>query len=136
MAKEANKQNQATPQSSAGRGLLDTLMILVAIAALVGGVFAFYYFQNQWQPLERFGVLAAGIIIAFGLLALTNFGRMAWQYIKGARIELKKITWPTRPELWQTTLAVLVVVTITAIILFAFDSAVDALFDWLIYNKG
>lgn len=140
MAKEANKQDKnkqaAKPvakQPSAGRGFLDTLMLLVAAVALVGAVFCFYYFQTQWQPLQRFGLLAGSVVLSIVLIALTGFGRSAWQYIRGARVEAKKITWTTRPELLQTTLAVFVVVIITAILLSAFDAGVSGLFDLLVY---
>lgn len=136
MAKEEKtiKQNPVKPKASKGRGFLDSVLILVAIVALFGGIFVFYYFEKQWQPLARFGVIAGGVVAFFGLLALTNFGRMAWQYIRGSRIELRKITWPTRPELWQTTLAVVVVVSIMALILGVFDYGVNQLFDAFIYE--
>ena len=41
--------------------------------------------------------------------------------VKGMRAELKKVTWPTRKELFNSTMAVIVIVVITAIIVFLLD---------------
>jgi preprotein translocase subunit SecE len=59
---------------------------------------------------------------------LTTQGKKALTFIKGARTELRKVTWPTRQETFQTTLVVFVMVVIMALILWALDS----LFLWLV----
>jgi len=43
------------------------------------------------------------------------------------RSELKKVTWPTRKELMNSTIAVLVIVVITAIIVFFLDVVFESL---------
>ena len=48
--------------------------------------------------------------------------------LKEARVELRKVVWPTRVETGQTTAIVIVVVLIVALILWALDS----LFAWII----
>lgn len=61
------------------------------------------------------------IAAAAGLAAMTDKGREFVSYGKEARVELRKIVWPTRQERLQTTLVVFVVVAIMAILLWAFD---------------
>ena len=41
--------------------------------------------------------------------------------------ELKKVSWPSREELFKSTLVVIVIVAITAILVFLFDT----IFTWL-----
>jgi preprotein translocase subunit SecE len=49
------------------------------------------------------------------------------EFIKEVRQEASKITWPTRKEVWITTLAVMVMVTVASL----FFMAADQLFGWL-----
>ncbi|MCS7173397.1 MAG: preprotein translocase subunit SecE [Armatimonadetes bacterium] len=48
------------------------------------------------------------------------------RYLREVRAELNRVTWPSRQELLASTLVVLVVVTLTALYLGAWD----ALFTW------
>jgi preprotein translocase subunit SecE len=49
------------------------------------------------------------------------------EFVKEVRQEATKITWPTRKEVWITTLAVMVMVTVASL----FFVAADQLFGWL-----
>ncbi len=49
------------------------------------------------------------------------------EFLKEVRVEMGKITWPTREELREST----VVVIISALILTAFIGGVDQIFNWL-----
>jgi preprotein translocase subunit SecE len=49
------------------------------------------------------------------------------EFIKEVRQEASKITWPTRKEVWITTLAVMVMVTVASL----FFMAADQVFGWL-----
>jgi len=51
----------------------------------------------------------------------------ATRYLREVRAELNRVTWPSRQELIASTVVVLVVVTVTA----AYLGAWDALFTWL-----
>jgi len=42
--------------------------------------------------------------------------------LKEARIEIRKVVWPTRPETIQTTLIVVAVVLVMALILWGLDT--------------
>ena len=45
------------------------------------------------------------------------------QFLNEVRGELKKVAWPTRPEVINSTLVVLVAVTVMTSLIFAFDWA-------------
>jgi preprotein translocase subunit SecE len=49
------------------------------------------------------------------------------EFFKEVRQEASKISWPTRKEVWITTLAVMVMVTVASL----FFMAADQVFGWL-----
>ena len=51
-----------------------------------------------------------------------------WPFIKEARAELKKVTWPSRSEVYSTTLVVIIAVIFFGFYLFFMDVA----FSWAI----
>lgn len=50
------------------------------------------------------------------------------EFLKEVRAELGKITWPSRPELWESTWVVIV----SAIAITIFIGAVDQVFNYLL----
>lgn len=115
-------------QISAGKiAKWDKLKWIVIFACLVAGVGANHYFHSIDWSLRA----AVGIVLLCALLVLasrTSAGQHAWNFIKSARAELRKVVWPTRPETLQTTAVVIVMVAITAMILWG----VDAFFLWAV----
>jgi preprotein translocase subunit SecE len=51
-----------------------------------------------------------------------------WPFIKEARAELKKVTWPSRSEVYSTTIVVIIAVIFFGFYLFFMDVA----FSWAI----
>jgi preprotein translocase subunit SecE len=49
------------------------------------------------------------------------------EFFKEVRQEVNKVSWPSRKEVWITTIAVLVMVTVAAL----FFTAADQFFGWL-----
>ncbi|PWN55321.1 preprotein translocase subunit SecE [Abyssibacter profundi] len=105
---------------------LDNVLILLAVLVLGGAIGAFYYFETQFNVAIRVGGLLLAIGAAVGILMQTRAGRTMWAYVRGSRVELRKVVWPTRRESIQTTLLILVVV----LILGAFLYGVDAVLLW------
>lgn len=108
-----------TEQVSSG---LDTLKLMMALVLLLAGVVGFYYFEEKSQLLRVIGMLAV-VGIAFFIVSMTDIGRRSLGFVKDARVEVRKVVWPTRQETLQTTIAVLVMVVIVAIMLWLIDSA-------------
>ena len=106
---------------------LDGVKWLVVALIVGAGAYCNWYFAEE-SLLYR---VVALIIVAFvaGFIALqTAKGASLWLILKEARIEFRKVVWPTHQETVQTTLLVLVVVVIAAIILWGLDS----LLSWLV----
>jgi len=94
---------------------------LIAIAMVVGGLWAFYEYQDQvLAPLRLLGLLVS-FTLAFLVVAMTTKGRLLVEFMKSANIERQKVVWPTRTETIQTTLVVLVVVVLIGIFISLLD---------------
>ena len=100
---------------------LDLLKWSGVIAIILGGIYANSYYGSI-EPLYRAiaGVLVAAVAIALALQ--TDKGKAAWELAKEARVEVRKVVWPTPQETTQTTLIVVVAVLFVALILWALDS--------------
>ena len=96
--------------------------IIVALA-----VYANWYYQEQSLFLRVLGLLIAGAA-AFLIAVKTEKGNAAWNLIKEARSEIRRVVWPTNNETTQTTLVVIVMVFIFSLILWGLDS----LLSWLV----
>jgi preprotein translocase subunit SecE len=55
----------------------------------------------------------------------TEKGAWAWNLAQEARVEVRKVVWPTTQETTQTTLIVVGVVILVALILWAMDSSLS-----------
>jgi len=102
---------------------LDNLLLILSLAALVGGIVAFYYFEGQVNVTVRTLMVLGGLAAALGLAYQTQLGRTMWTYVRGANVEVRKTTWPTRQESLQATLMIAIVVAIAALLLWGLDSA-------------
>ena len=86
------------------------------------------YLYVELETLYR--VLAASLVVLVAVLIVwsTDRGIYLRKLFKDAQIEMKKVVWPTRPELLQTSMVVFVAVIIVAVLLWSLDS----FFSWLI----
>lgn len=106
---------------------LDPLKWIAVAIIIVAGVVGNWYFQSQPLFYRVVGLLvlaAAAIFIAI----TTQKGQSFFSLLKSSRAEIRKVVWPTRQETKQTTFIVVVVVLITALILWGLDT----LFGWLV----
>lgn len=111
---------------------LDAVLWLVAIALLIGSALVNQHLPAYWAPANdiwvRVGVILACMVVALGLLYATHQGKGFVRLLQDARIELRRVTWPTKQETVTTSWQVLLVVIITAIVLWCFDYGLG----WLI----
>ena len=103
-------------------GAFDIVKLLVAAGALLGGLYGYYFYENDLSlPLRVLMVLGgtgAGIAIAM----TSTQGKRLWHFIQGSRVEIRKVVWPTKQETTQTAIAVFVFTLIMAIFFWALDS--------------
>ena len=105
-----------------GVALIDAFKIVLAAAALVGGVVAYYWFEDEPQVLRVLMVLG-GLIAGMLILYWSAPGRELWDYVQSSRVELRKMVWPTRQETWRTTLVVFVFVMALGVFFWLVDMA-------------
>ena len=108
-------------------GSLDWLKWLIVAALLSGGVFANWYYQDEMLLIRVVGLLATAAIAI--LVALqTERGKAIWALLKESRTEVRRVVWPSNQETTQTTMVVLLLVVIFALILWGLDS----LLGWIV----
>jgi preprotein translocase subunit SecE len=112
-----------TPEQTAGSSHKDTAFLSAALAVLVGGMFAFYYWQTDLNTLVRVLILLGSLAAALALGYQTKIGRELWSYAAGSRVELRKVVWPSRQESVQATLMIAVLVVVFALVMWGLDSA-------------
>lgn len=95
---------------------------------LLAGVAGFFYFAGEVMTLFRVLGLLAAALVAGLIVGRTERGREMFGFVREADVERRKVVWPTRQETLQTTLVVLVITIIVAILLFFMDT----LFGWVI----
>ncbi len=119
------KSNAETPDSS---NVADTLKWIVAVVllaaavvgnALLGGGEEFTIYELN----VVFRAIAAVVLVgsALAVIAITGKGKAAITFANEAKVEVRKVVWPTRQETMQTTLIVLAVSIIMALALWGID---------------
>ena len=99
---------------------LDTFKLLLAVAMLILGIVGFYYYEAESQLYRVLGVVfAAGVSIA--IISTTLIGQNLISFGREARMEVRKVVWPTRQETVQTTIMVVIAVIIIGIFLWLID---------------
>ena len=98
----------------------DKAKAVVAVLLVLGGITGYYLLSSQpgWV---RWLVVVAGLVLAAVLIGLSAYGRGLMQFVRDARIELRKIVWPTRQETGQVTLAVFIFVIVAGIFFWLVD---------------
>ena len=118
-------------KADATAGSMDTFKLAVSIGVLGAGVVAFYVFADQPLLYRVLGIVAAAVLAA--IIALTTArGRSFTGFMQDARIEVRKMVWPTRIETLQTTVLVVVVVVILALFLWIVDRGLTTLIQFVI----
>ncbi len=99
---------------------LDTFKLMLAIAVLIFGIVGFYYYEAESQLYRVLGVVFA-VLVAIAISSTTRLGQGLIGFGREARMEVRKVVWPTRQETVQTTFMVIVAVIIIGIFLWLID---------------
>jgi preprotein translocase subunit SecE len=113
----------------------DAVKGVISVALLLAGVVASTHYAEQPLIYHVLGWIILGCVVV--LIAFqTEQGRGTWVFLKEARIELRKVVWPTRQETLQTTLIVILMVVVTALFLWGIDSVLLWLVSLLTGSRG
>ena len=111
----------------AAEGRLDGLKWALVAILVAAGVAGNTYFSEESVLYRALALVALAAVAGFVALQTVKGGAF-WDLVKEARVEIRKVVWPTRQETVQTTLVVVAVVVIMGLILWALDS----LLGWMI----
>lgn len=106
---------------------LDGVKWLLGIALLAGASIGFNYYA-AYPFLYRFFALLLALFFALFLFWKTERGRLFIKLMRASRVEISKVIWPTRPEVWQTSLMVSLVALVAAVVFWL----ADIFFGWLV----
>jgi preprotein translocase subunit SecE len=101
-------------------GTADKAKLSVAILIVIAGVAAYYVLTDQPSWLRWLSV-AASLVLAALVTAFSSYGAEFRRFVELARIELRKIVWPTREESGKMTAVVLVFVAVAGLFFWLLD---------------
>ena len=91
------------------------------VAAIIGAA----VYANSFFATESLLIRTIGLLVVAGaagwIAAQTVKGRAFVNLCLEARIEIRKVVWPSRQETTQTTIVVLIVIFVVALILWLLD---------------
>ncbi len=112
----------ATQTETSQSGVLDIIKLLISAAALIGGLYAYYYYEAEIAQAIRVLMVLGGTAVGIGIAMTSTQGQRLWHFIQGSRVEIRKVVWPTRQETTQTAIAVFVFTLIMMLFFWALDS--------------
>ena len=108
---------QAENTSTSPLDIVKWLLVAVFVAAAIIGN---QYFAEQSLLIRVVAILVCGII-ALLIATTTEKGKSIVGFAKEARVETRKVVWPTRQETIQTTLIIMLAVTVISLVLWGLD---------------
>ena len=117
----------AEVQAPEGASAKDNALMILSIVALLAGVVAFYWYEEDPLAL-RLAMVGSGVVAAVGLAWVSWYGREFWQFAQAARVELRKVVWPEREDTVRTTVLVIVFASLMGL----FFWVLDLILTWLI----
>jgi preprotein translocase subunit SecE len=103
-----------------GRVARQVTFAALAVSILFGAWQLFYYLVT-WPDAYRYGITGM-VLVTFLWLSyrLVNYPRFA-DFLVAVEAEMSKVSWPTRTELWRSSLVVIIVIFVLAAVLFLYD---------------
>lgn len=123
------KQSGGQPvvQANKGGDLWKWLLIGLLIAVGVVGNYLLIEESKWYQTGLWLGVIALSAVLAL----ITAPGAQLIQFFKDARLEIRKVVWPTRQETMQAALMVLVAVLLMSVLLWVIDMILFRIINFL-----
>lgn len=118
-----------------GAARLDWFKWLVALILLLAGLVGNHYYSEVSMPLRMLGWILTLAISGF-IASKTQKGRWVVGFFRASQKELRKVVWPKREEVVQTTLVVAIMVVILALILWGIDGFLVWAIGWLTGQRG
>jgi preprotein translocase subunit SecE len=101
-------------------GTADKVKLAAAIVIVIAGVAGYYVLANQANWMRWLAVIGS-LALAAVVVGFSRYGREFRRFVELARIELRKIVWPTRQETLQTTVVVFGFVIVAGLFFWVLD---------------
>jgi len=101
--------------------MADNIKMIIAVVVMMAAIALFYNYAEYSTLLRVLGLLTAAGLSLF-IASRTTVGSAALSYIRDTQVEVRKVVWPTRQETVQTTMIVILMVMVAALMLWAVDS--------------
>jgi len=101
--------------------MADNIKMVIAVAIMAAAIALFYTYAEYSTLLRVLGLLAAAGLSLF-IASKTTVGASTLGYLGDTQVEVRKVVWPTRQETVQTTMLVILMVMVAALMLWAVDS--------------
>ena len=109
--------NSGAKDSKRGGDIAKWIITVLLLVVAVGGNYLYREFNLALRALAVVILFAA----AGGVALWTTQGKATLAFAREARIEMRKVVWPTRQETLQTTLIVAAVTAIVSLVLWGLD---------------
>ena len=93
-----------------------TAGVLLALAGVAG-----YYLMSSSATVVRLAVFIAGLLAGGAVAWFTTQGQQFFGFARESVTETKKVAWPTRKEVVNSTIVVLIAVVVMTTLIFLFD---------------
>ena len=113
--------NDEAKQTSTVPAAAGTVQLIAAILLVVGAIVAFYVLKSRPEVWASWVALIAGMGLGVLVFVFSPYGRRFWQFVLEARVELRKVFWPSRQETLTTTLVVLGFVLMASVFFWGLD---------------
>lgn len=114
---------------------LDWVKWLFSLVLVLAGSTSYYYYSEVSMPVRMLGWVAVLILAGF-VASKTTKGKLIVDFFGDSQKELRKVVWPTRDEVKQTTLVVGAMVVILSLILWGLDGTLVWAIGWLTGQRG
>jgi len=101
-------------------GTADKVKLTLAILIVIAGVTAYYLIPLEYGWM-RWGAVVASLVLGAAVLWFSWYGRQFLQFVELARVELRKVVWPTRDETLKTTAVVIAFVAVAGVFFWLLD---------------
>ncbi len=110
----------------------DKLTLTFAALVVVASIVLYYLLEDQIQVV-RVGVVLAGVGMALFVAYMSDTGKAAWTFAKGANIERQKVVWPNRREAAMVTLMVIILVIVIGLFIALVDKILfETIYDFIL----
>jgi len=84
--------------------------------------------SSSWMA----ALIILGVLGMLFIARFTNEGTKGWQFILDARLEIRRVSWPTRQETIYLTLIILVIVVVTSLFIYFLGLLFVNLIKWIL----